>query len=113
MKLSPLALSMKPSPLALLLLVAAAGPSTGVSSGSEARDPFSDDASPARSLAVVQNVYLEAGVTIRHLGRLRSASAPDRDALDEVLRTAPRALMNFSAAVGARDEDLVLSLIHI
>ena len=109
MKLSPLALSMKPSPLALLLLVAAAGTSTGVSSGSEARDPFSDDASPARSLAVVQNVYLEAGVTIRHLGRLRSASAPDRDALDEVLRTAPRALMNFSAAVGARDEDLVFA----
>lgn len=62
-----------------------------------------------RSLAVVQNVYLTEGVTIRHLGRIRSVPGLDRDQLDVAMRAAPRELMNFSAALGARGEDLLFA----
>ena len=57
------------------------------------------------SLTVVQNVYLEEGVTIRHLGTMGSVAGLDRSQLDEAMRTAPRELMDFSAARGERDED--------
>jgi len=62
-----------------------------------------------RSLAVVQNVYLAEGVTIRHLGRIRSVPGLDRGQLDVAMRAAPRELMNFSAALGAHEEDLLFA----
>lgn len=62
-----------------------------------------------RSLMVVQNVYLEEGVTIRHLGTMGSVAGLDRSQLDVAMRTAPRELMDFSTARGERDEDKIFA----
>jgi hypothetical protein len=71
-------------------------------------EPHAEGAT-ARSLAVVMNPYLEEGVTIRHLGRISSVRGLDRAQLDVAMRTAPRELMNFTAARGARDDDLLFA----
>jgi hypothetical protein len=60
-----------------------------------------------RSLAVVLNPYAEEGVTMRHLGRIGSVKALGRSQIQQALQAGPRTLMNFSAALGDRDEDLV------
>ena len=72
-------------------------------------EPQHADGASVRSLAVVMNPYLEEGVTIRHLGRISSVRGLDRAELDVAMRTAPRELMNFTAARGPRDDDLLFA----
>ena len=79
-------------------------PASGVHS-----EPQHADGATVRSLAIVMNPYLEEGVTIRHLGRISSVRGLDRAELDVAMRTAPRDLMNFTAARGPRDDDLLFA----
>ena len=82
---------------------------SGASQCGSSASAGSDEGWAERSLAVVKNVYLAEGVTIRHLGRIRSVAALDRSQLDVAMRASPRELMNFSAALGKREEDLLFA----
>jgi len=93
--------------VAVAMLAAVVGVSeTAVGANSE---PQQADGATVRSLSVVMNPYLEEGVTVRHLGRIRSVRGLDRAELEVAMRTAPRELMNFTAARGPRDDDLLFA----
>lgn len=87
-------------PLVLLWLVGA---------GAQNEQQESGTTWGARSLQVVQNVYIEEGVTVRHLGRFRSVAGLDSSQLEVALRASAHQLMHFSTALGDREEDLLFA----